>query len=238
MEGNWEQFRLDEFQEEFGLKIPLVLLQEALTHPSIREYQDGIRTNEQLETLGDAVLDLLVGHLLIQQDPDISSGDLTQARSALVNNRTLSKLGRHMRIPELLQITDGYTIGERDIANAVEAIFGAVFLNAGFAAAEAFFVQISEVLSQYSQEFTADNGQYYNPIGKLQEFAQKQKLDLPSYEIIDRRGPDHSPEFGIRGSISWKNQVFTATARGRSKKLAREKVAKKILDQLTQQQLL
>lgn len=223
---------LIEFQEEYGVVIPLSLLEEAFTHPSYKTKNDSVKTYEQLETLGDSVIDLVVTKQLIEEDPDIESGELTESRSMLVNNLTLSKLGTHLGVDELLRVSDDYTIGERDIANAIEALFGAIYLNSGIKACEAFYDQVKLILMSISDSQQNGKGIYYNPIGRLQEFAQKRQLPLPEYEVIEQIGPDHDPTFTVIVSLRIDDQNLEEEAVGDSKKKARIAAAALLLDNL------
>lgn len=229
---------LIEFQEEYGVVIPLSLLEEAFTHPSYKTIDKSVKTYEQLETLGDSVIDLIVTKQLIEEDPNIGSGELTESRSMLVNNQTLSELGNHLGVDQLLRVSNEYSIGERDIADAIEALFGAIYLNSGIQACEAFYDQIKLVLLSISDSHQEGEGIYYNPVGRLQEFAQKRQLPLPKYDLIEQDGPDHDPTFTVTVSLHIDENTLEEEARGDSKKKARIAAAALLLEDLAQLGLL
>jgi len=230
--------KLIRFQEEYGVVIPIPLLKESFTHPSFKTIDPDAKTYEQLETLGDSVIDLLVTKQLIEEDPSIEPGELTQSRSMLVNNYSLSKLGTYLGIDSLLRVSESYELAERDLANALEALFGAIYLNSGIIACEAFYDQIKSVLFSISDDQGTGKELYYNPIGRLQEFAQKRQLPLPNYQVIDQKGPDHNPIFTVTVSLKIDHDTISEQGRGESKKKARVAAAAHLLERLAELKLI
>lgn len=174
------------------------LLQRALTHRSYSAMH-----NERLEFLGDSVLNCVVAKYLYGTYPDLAEGDLSRLRSNLVNQQTLAGLAQQLNLGELLLLGEGElkSAGFRRpsiLADALEALFGAVLLDAGFAAAE------KVVLGLYVP-FIAQTD--LKSLGKdaktlLQEYLQARKLALPKYNVIEIKGEAHAQTFVVSCEIA------------------------------------
>lgn len=195
------------------------LLQQALTH---RSY--GVPNNERLEFLGDGVLNFVIAHLLYQRFPKLAEGDLSRLRAHLVKEATLSdiaqtlSLGEHMRLGEGEMKSGGWRRPSL-LADALEAIIGAVFLDAGFAAAEAL------VLKLYAPMLDKIDP---NAIGKdpktlLQEYLQGRKLALPEYALLATEGEAHCQTFRVECRIPALN--IRAQGEGGSRRAAEQQAA-------------
>lgn len=196
------------------------LLETALTHPSQAHELDGSRGNERLEYLGDAVLDLLIAHLLYEAHPDWHEGDLTRARAALVNQRALAsraralELGRFVRLGRTEQRTEGSTKASV-LANACEALLGAIYLDGGLEAArEAVRRLFGEALSDAPQRDAKT---------ELQEWAHATFQRTPAYRTVGDSGLDaDEARFTVEvriGDETWGRGV------GRSKRSAERAAA-------------
>lgn len=172
-------------------------LRLALTHPSIaHELEATVQHNQRLEFLGDAVLGLVLTRELYERFPDFGEGPLTKARAELVNQRSLAEQSRRLGIGEFLIMSRGeLTHGGRErassLADAYEAVTGAIFMDGGFDAAREF------VLRSFRDslgEFTAIPN-LSNPKGELQEMLQARSSEAPRYEVTAARGPDHDRSF-------------------------------------------
>src|SRR6266550_5621337 len=173
------------------------LLQLALTHPSVAHEQGvPMQTNQRLEFLGDAVLQLVLTRALYENFPAFGEGPLTKARAKLVNRRTLAEHGRRLGLGQGLILSRGEELhGGRDrpsaLADAFEALLGAILLDSGFEAARDF------ILKQFIAEF----GQLSaipileNPKGELQELLQSVSAEAPHYHVVSATGPDHDRVF-------------------------------------------
>ena len=173
------------------------LLRLALTHPSVaHESGEPMAHNQRLEFLGDAVLQLILTHALYEKFPAFNEGPLTKARAKLVNRRTLAEHARPLDMGAHLILSRGEeTNGGRErastLADAFEALLGAIFLDGGFEAAREFILH----------EFGAAFGKLgvlpiiENPKGELQELLQSRSLAAPEYQTVSATGPDHDRVF-------------------------------------------
>lgn len=175
----------------------VALLRLALTHPSIAHEQEAaVQHNQRLEFLGDAVLGLVLTRELYERFPDFGEGPLTKARAQLVNQHTLAEQSRRLGIGEFLimsrgELTHGGTERASSLADAYEAVIGAVFLDGGFDSARDFVLRC---FRDSFGEFTALPN-LSNPKGELQEMLQMKSNEAPRYEIISASGPDHDRNF-------------------------------------------
>jgi ribonuclease III len=215
------------------------LLVEAMTHGSLGyESQRSGADNQRLEFLGDAVLQLALSHAIFQHLPEADEGHLTKARAHLVSTKALARFARKIALGQHLLMGRGEEAsGGRDrdstLADALEAVVGAVFLDAGLGAAQAFILRVlHEDLQQLSMSFFESN-----PKGDLQERLQAIHSEAPQYQIMSQAGPDHAKFF--EAAVSWRGQEL-GRGSGRSKKEAEVQAAQAALantqlDQLTQQ---
>ncbi len=215
------------------LKVPYVEnghLEQAVVHRSyLNEHTDfPLDHNERLEFLGDAVLELVVTEFLYQnyENPE---GELTNWRAALVNGQNLADIGESLQIEEYLYLSKGE---QRDtaskarryiLANAMEALIGAVYLDSGWDAAKDFIDRV--VLSTLPN--ILEKKLYIDPKSRFQEEAQSRTSLTPSYKVLDESGPDHKKIFAV-GVYLGKEMV--AEGKGTSKQEAQVDAAQKGLD--------
>lgn len=179
----------------------LSLLTRALTHRSyVNENPNAQEDNERLEFLGDAVLDFIVGAWAYNRFPEMPEGDLTKIRSAIVRNEQLANFSRRIELGRALRLGRGEAHSggnDRDLllGSAFEALIGALFLDAGLGAVEAF---VNPMLNDV-QDYILDEIQ--DPKSRLQEWAQAEKLGTPHYVTISAKGPDHAKEFEVEVRI-------------------------------------
>jgi ribonuclease-3 len=171
------------------------LLEEALRHASLVEDGARERSYQRLEFLGDGVLNLCVAAEMFRRFPDAGEGELSKARSAIINNRNLFRVGEEIGVRESIR-TDpalrekGGGITRKMVADAVEAIVGAIFLDGGFEEAQRF------VQSRFwGGPAEPDPVAGFDAKSLLQEWCQKKKIPLPKYTILDTSGPPHSHTF-------------------------------------------
>lgn len=217
--------QFDELQKKLGYTFrDLDLLKLAVTHPSVAHEQGTpMQTNQRLEFLGDAVLQLVLTRELYDKFPGFDEGPLTKARAKLVNRRTLAEHGRGLDLGAHLILSRGEeTHGGRErpsaLADAYEAVVGAVFMDGGFDAASDFILR----------EFSSDLGGLTvipimeNPKGELQELLQAVSAEAPQYDVVSATGPDHDRVFEC---IVQHAGVELARGRGKSKKAAESEAA-------------
>lgn len=219
----------DSFQALLGYQFSdPELLRLALTHPSVAHEQGaGIQHNQRLEFLGDAVLQLVLTRELYEKFPGVGEGPLTKARAQMVNRRTLAEQGRRLGLGEHLIMSRGEELNrgrERPsaLADAFEALLGAIFLDGGFDSAQAF------ILAQFRTHFGELEAipNLDNPKGELQEMLQARSPEPVQYEIASVSGPDHDRLFEC--AVYYRGQELGRGV-GKSKKEAESKAALKAL---------
>jgi ribonuclease-3 len=205
------------------------LLVEALTHRSyINEHKDAGQHNERLEFLGDAVLELAATNFLFNKFPNKPEGDLTAYRAALVNTVSLAESAKLIGLNDMLQLSKGEakdTGRARDIilANAFEAVLGAIYLDQGFEAGEAF---VAKHLHPKIDAIIA-NRAYQDAKSRFQESAQEKKNTTPNYRTLSEEGPDHDRVFTV-GVFLHEEKI--AEGKGKSKQEAEQAAAQTALD--------
>jgi len=223
---------LSDFQTRLGYAFrDEGLLRLALTHPSVA-HEQGVPAphNQRLEFLGDAVLQLVLTRELYEKFPEFDEGPLTKARAKLVNRRTLAEharilgLGAHMILSRGEEMHGGRERASA-LADTLEALLGAIFLDSGFEAAREFILR----------EFSAAFGHLGtlpiidNPKGELQELLQARSPAAPEYQVIATTGPDHDRMFEC---IVQHESVELARGSGKSKKAAESDAALAALKKL------
>jgi ribonuclease-3 len=203
----------------------------ALTHKSyVNEHRDEGADNERLEFLGDAVVDLAVSHRLMERFPDADEGELSKLRALLVNEETLARVARHLGLGGLLRMGRGEEMtGGRDkssvLADALEAVIGAVYLSSGLPGALLVVDRLFGDLLQGVAE--GKSGEDWKT--RLQELVQTRLRQSPRYRVVSEEGPDHSKTFEVEVTVG--TELF-ARARGRSKKEAEQAAARETLTML------
>lgn len=203
------------------------LLGRALTHRSAAG-----RNNERLEFLGDAVLDFVISDAVIKLRPDADEGDLSRLRASLVKDTALAELAAELGIGAHLVLGSGEkkSGGHRRasiLADAMEAIFGAVYLDSGFDAARDMILRV------FAQRLATlpDAGDLRDPKTRLQEWLQARKLALPVYELVDVQGKDHRRRFRVACSVTELSQVTEGESTSRRK--AEQQAARDMLQILS-----
>jgi len=204
------------------------LLTEALTHGSVSyESQRRGADNQRLEFLGDAVLQVALSHALFERLPRADEGHLTKARAHLVSTKALAKLARQIELgPHLLMGKGEEANGGRDrdssLADALEAVVGALYLDAGLETAMRFILRV-----MHNDLVEISGGAFEsNPKGDLQEKLQAIHTESPSYQIVAQDGPDHAKFF--ESAAMWRG-VELGRGSGRSKKEAEVQAAQAAL---------
>jgi ribonuclease-3 len=207
------------------------LLRLAMTHASISHESGGVaEDNQRLEFLGDAVLGLILARELYLRFPGLEEGPLTKARAKLVNAKSLAEAARVLGLGRFLRVSHGEDLnGGRDrpsaLADACEAMIGAIFLDGGLEAAAAFVLRsFQEALAGLNDLSVLDN-----PKGELQELLQASSSEAPQYDLIASSGPDHDRSFE---SAVRHGGVELGRGKGKSKKAAESEAALEALRRL------
>lgn len=229
---------LETLQRKIGITFNnAALLQQALTHSSYinESLSSTIEDNERLEFLGDALLNFVVTVELYRNFPQLSEGELTELRIALIRQETLAKTAMALGLGEYLLLGKGEKMSggkerETNLADAFEALLGAIFLDQGIEAARCF------ILAQLGDELTDAINQAKNRSYKalLQELTQAKFKQLPVYRVTEVSGPDHARCFTVEVRLGDKTLGHGS---GRSKKSAEEKAAHSAWEHLTTEQL-
>lgn len=195
------------------------LLTQALTHRSF-----GAHNNERLEFLGDGALNFIIANQLYQRFPKLAEGDLSRLRAQLVKEATLSELAALLNLGDALKLGEGElkSAGWRRpsiLADALEAIIGAVYLDSGFAAAEAF------VLGLYASKLDTIDPKVIDkdPKSLLQELLQSRKIAVPEYTVTLTSGEAHAQKFVVECFIE-KHNIRTV-GEGSSRRIAEQQAA-------------
>lgn len=207
------------------------ILKLALSHRSV-----GSQNYERLEFLGDAVLNYVVGHELYERFPKVREGDLSRLRASLVKGEVLAEIGKELELGDLLHLGPGElkSGGFRRasiLADAVEAIIGAVEQDSGFEAARDLVYHL------YRERLdTVDpSSQLKDPKTQLQEFLQARGEELPRYEVAKIEGADHNQQFTVECHVAMLRDCVVGMAASRRK--AEQKAAKQALEKLQKTQL-
>ena len=231
---------LDRFAKRLGHRFRHPeLLEQALTHKSVPfEFDGKFRpNNERLESLGDAVLDLLVSELLMERFPDLDEGGLSKFRASLVNEARLSRIAARLDLGCFLRLGRGEEMtGGREkpslLADALEAVIAALYLDSR---SEGGVEKTARVVEQlFDEELPKESSAFISRDYKseLQELAQKLLSTLCLYELVGAEGPDHEKEFEMAVLIN--NREY-GRGKGTSKKEASQTAARTALTQLQQE---
>jgi len=209
----------------FGLDVASERFLEALTHPSFSHEVLGASDNQRLEFLGDAVLGLCVSDALIARYPDAQEGQLTRTRAQVVSTEALSEFARERRIAEAIRFGRGAEQGNlhasaKVLADAVEALIAASYLEHGLEAARSICEQVLESGLRAA-------GPSRDAKSELQERVQALRLAPPTYRVVERLGPAHETEFVVEVVV---RGVALASGRGRSRRAAEAAAARAALD--------
>jgi ribonuclease-3 len=221
------QLRLGAFQDRLGYHFASPnLLELALTHSST-----GHATNyERLEFLGDRALGLVIAHLLYKTFPDESEGGLAKRHAALVCTNILAQIALSLDVPEIViasaaERASGGVMQENLLADCMEAIIGAVYLDRGLPACADLIAAL------WGDRIYTMHQPPLDPKTALQEWAQERRLPIPVYAIISKEGPDHAPFFNVAVTV---HGCEPAIASGPSRRSAEKEAARILLQKLAQ----
>ncbi len=225
-------FELEKIEESIGYKANNPQwLKQAFCHKSFHKENPEWKHNELLEFLGDAVLDLVVSDLLMEQFQDDQEGSLSRKRASVVNEESLYRLATGASMQEYLLIgereaNNNLRENPRIVASVFEAVVGAIYKDSGYEAAFSWIKnQFQDLLLQAFDQHDFEKD--YKT--RFQEWVQEKHKKTPNYRVIGQSGPDHARVFVMEvfvGEESW------GTAEGTSKKMAAQKAAKQALERI------
>lgn len=218
---------LDVLQTRIGYRfVGLELLQQALTHRSFSSVN-----NERLEFLGDSVLNFIIAHQLFNLFPHLPEGDLSRLRAKLVKEASLAEIAADLHLGDALKLGEGElkSAGWRRpsiLADALEAILGAVYLDGGFDSAQ----QVVALLYRDKLDTIDPKAIDKDAKSQLQEYLQSKKIDLPEYQVVTIEGEAHAQTFTVQCLIKKLN--ITTTGAGTSRRVAEQQAAKLAMDRI------
>jgi len=232
MEKNEKAKNVSEFAKKLNIHFKNIkILENAFVHRSyLNENQSfGLESNERLEFLGDAVLELVITEYLFRKFKK-SEGELTALRSALVRGKNLSEIAQRLGVSDYLYLSAGEKKGSEKsksliYANCLEAIIGAIYLDGGLEAARKFIEKYIAV----GVEKVINDRLYLDPKSEFQEKVQEKYKVTPTYKTLQESGPDHNKEFTSGVFI---NKDMIASGSGSSKNLAEQEAARNALNKL------
>jgi len=213
------------------------LLEEALTHKSHLQGKadKSLKDNERLEFLGDAVLDLIISEHLAHTFPEWAEGELSKTRANLVRQSSLAQAARRLQLGEFLRLGKGeeQTQGRGKsslLANALEAVIAAIYLDGGLVPARTFVLKVLEdhVRGVGQSTLAVDRHDFKS---QLQEWCQQKFSTIPEYALVSESGPDHKKVFEVEVSIQ---SAIQGRGIGYNKKAAEQEAAKNALKQVYQ----
>ena len=220
-------------EEELGyrFKDPSLLMQ-AMQHSSYvnEQHNSALEDNERLEFLGDAVLDLVITHMLMDRFPKSREGDLSRMRATVVNESQLASVAQELKLGKFIMLGKGETQshGEKKssiLADAFEAVVAAVYLDGGLQAAFGVIAkQFAPIIPLVEQKIDEEDSK-----SKLQELVQRRYKTIPRYRVVGERGPDHDKIFEVRLTVG---DFLMTTGAGKSKKNAEQAAASLALEKL------
>lgn len=225
---------LDALQQTLGISFEdASLLEQALVHISYVNENPGfaLSSNERLEFLGDAVLDLIIAEKLHRDFPQFTEGEMTKLRAALVRRDTLARTARAIKLGDYLYLGKGEEVsGGRqkpvNLAGALEAVIAAIFLDRGLPTAKDFTLRLFDARLQT----VINQGTGVDYKSELQELIQARKQQTPDYYLIEATGPDHDKRFTVEVRLG---ESVLGRGSGKSKKAAEIEAARSALEQLS-----
>jgi len=228
--------QLEELETKIGISFKNKnLLNQALTHSSFSYNEpNNNQNNERLEFFGDAVLKLAVSEYLLKRFPHYQEGDLTKIRAIIISDAMLAKKASQLELGNFIlfgnnELKTGGNNKDSNLANALEAIFGAYYFDQNNKHYSNKFVitLLMDIIQEAIKPSTIIDAK-----SVLQEYAQKNRSNLPQYEVISEKGPDHDKMFEIKATLVIKNKIYQDNATGKTKKEAEQSSARKILEKI------
>ena len=223
--------RLKDFQKTFQIDFKNIdLLNTALTHCSYTKAGQDVADNERLEFLGDAVLKLVMSEYLFERFPEQDEGFLTKIRAVLVSDSLLAEIGARYRLGEYLLLSrneerNGGRARKSNLADCVEAVIAAYYLDSGLNRAREFILRI------YAPVLTGEleHADYQDYKSVLQEKIQALGWKLPEYHVIQESGPEHDKTFTTQVRVGKGLKKYRKSGQGRTKKESEQRAAQNLL---------
>jgi ribonuclease-3 len=227
---------LKHFAERWSLSLTSEILNEATTHSSFKGISPKSKDYERLETLGDAVLDLLVIDWFIDQGLT-TEGDLTKAREDAVKGTVLAEIGTDIGVERILQTAPTHPISKRMFADVIEAIFGALFMERGLDACRAlletlFLSRLEQILGEMRKGIRRWGQAEKNYRNIIDDFFKQRNKAPPEFILEQERGPLHLKSFKYRCQVMHDGKLLIGRGEGTTKKDAKQKAAKSLCQQL------
>ncbi|MFC1724268.1 ribonuclease III [candidate division KSB1 bacterium] len=213
-----------EIEKTLGYKIrDFDNFKKAFIHKSFSSQNNNLKCNERLEFLGDAVLNFVVTDYLFNHYKSEWEGELTKKRALLVNKKILAEISENFELGKYLIMSsaeekDGGRTKQSIMANAIEAIIGAIYIDSGFDSAKDFIIK--RMYPDLVDIFNSDTGKNYK--GELIEYCQKKHKETPDFKLIEEMGPDHDKTYIVEVFF---NGHTLGTGKGKTKKDAEQKAA-------------
>ena len=223
--------QLKDFQQAFHIEFKNIeLLDQALTHCSYARTAKNLQDNERLEFLGDAVLKLVVSAYLFERFPGQDEGSLTKIRAVLVSDSMLADIGASYSLGTYLRMSrneenNGGAKRRSNIANIMEALFAAYFLDSGLAKAREFILRLYQPI--FAEEIELTDYQDYKSV--LQEKIQSLGWKLPEYHVIQEAGPEHNKTFTTQVRVGKGLKKYRNLGQGHTKKESEQRAAQNLL---------
>ena len=216
--------------QRLHIELPDDLLVESLTHRSYAYEQGGLRPNERLEVLGDAVLGIVITDALFTRNPDLPEGRLAKMRAAMVSAKALAEVARSIELGDYIRLGKGENAtGGRDktsiLSDCLEAVFGAVYLAQGIDKATELIHRLMDPILAATEELDAE----LDWKTSLQELASEQGLGVPQY-VVEDSGPDHNKAFTAQVRLS---DGLHGNGHGPTKKDAEQQAARTTFAELS-----
>jgi len=213
------------------------VLNQALMHKSYANEnpEEALSDNERLEFLGDAVLEVIISHILMESFPAYAEGELTKLRAALVNEKRIADVARELHLGDFLLLGKGEDSTEGRFKNSIladtyEAVIAAIYLDGGY---NPVFKVVRRHFTKMITAANEGNLHHRDYKSQLQEYTQAVLKSTPQYILVKEMGPDHNKSFEIKVTL---NDTIMGRGSGRSKKSAEQKAAKEALDRLHETQ--
>lgn len=234
MNDHFEYNKAKDLERLLGYKFSNVdYLKEALSHPSLKQI-DTVASHvdyERFELLGDSILNFIIVNLLFHKYDKLQEGEIAKIKSYLVSGELLNEISKKLQLSDFLIMTKGEeNCGGREnpgnIENAMEALIAAIYLDSRDM--EKTKNIVGNLWKDYIHKFDLRE---IDPKTCLQEWAQKNHLPIPNYDVIERSGPAHLPEFTLQVQVG----DYSAKASGKSIRIAEKAAAKKVLFQIDEE---
>lgn len=205
------------------------LLKQALTHRSITRTHPKLKHNERLEFFGDSVLKFIMSEHLFLSHPKASEGDLSKKRSQLISDQFMAEMARQIELGRYLILSygekkSGGTTRLSILANSMEALLGACYLDQGMDAVKTMFFNLFNELKDRLDDLTSADFK-----SKIQEFCQKKGFALPVYTLTKTEGPDHDRTFFIDASLTIDPITYVTKGHSKTKKDAEQQAAQHLI---------